>query len=115
LNNYGNCRHHLSLSVDKNSPESERNYGVKVALGEIIAFVDADCVPEKSWLENLIKYFSRNIMVVGCSNIHTFFWDPEDQLKFRKSRNSPMCEPSLLATLLLERPCSLRLVGSMRS
>jgi GT2 family glycosyltransferase len=71
LNNYENCKRYLSLSVDKNSPGSGRNYGVKVARGEIIAFVDADCVPDRCWLENLIKYFSRNIMVVGGPNIHT--------------------------------------------
>jgi glycosyltransferase involved in cell wall biosynthesis len=69
-NNYRNCKRYLPVSVDGNSPASGRNYGVKLALGNIIAFVDADCVPERRWLENLIKYYSGDIMVVGGPNIH---------------------------------------------
>jgi glycosyltransferase involved in cell wall biosynthesis len=69
-NNYRNCKRYLPVSVDTSSPGSGRNHGVKHARGDIIAFVDADCIPERSWLENLIKYFSRDSMVVGGPNIH---------------------------------------------
>lgn len=34
-----------------------RNLGVKNAKGEIIAFTDADCVVDKQWLNNSLKYF----------------------------------------------------------
>jgi len=67
---YMNCKRYLTLSGDSKTPGGGRNYGVKLAKGEIIAFVDADCFPERDWLEILIKYFSRNTMIVGGPNIH---------------------------------------------
>ena len=43
-----------------------RNFGAKVANGEILAFVDADCFVDKSWLKNAIPYFSSpRIGIVG--------------------------------------------------
>jgi glycosyltransferase involved in cell wall biosynthesis len=65
------CKRYLSISVDANSPGCGRNHGVGLAQGEIIAFVDADCVPESVWLENLIKHFSGNTKVVGGPNVHS--------------------------------------------
>jgi GT2 family glycosyltransferase len=67
---YPNCKRYLPLSTDKNTPAGGRNFGVRIAQGDIIAFVDADCIPERRWLENLIVHFSRNTMIVGGPNIH---------------------------------------------
>ena len=67
--NISNCRGYLSLSLETNSPAGGRNYGVKYSSGSIIAFIDADCVAESDWLENLIKYFSNDTMIVGGPNI----------------------------------------------
>src|SRR3989344_6308368 len=33
----------------------QRNLGIKSANGNIIVFIDADCIPEKNWLVNLVK------------------------------------------------------------
>jgi len=33
----------------------QRNEGVKNAKGDIIVFIDADCTPDKNWINNLIK------------------------------------------------------------
>lgn len=35
-----------------------RNSAYKIAKGELIAFSDADCLVDKNWLENSLKYFS---------------------------------------------------------
>lgn len=72
LQNYSNtpnCRGYVSLSLETNSPARGRNYGVKNSSGSIIAFIDADCIAEKDWLENLIKHFSVNTMIVGGPNV----------------------------------------------
>ena len=58
----------------KNTPD-QRNYGIKKAEGEIIAFIDDDSMVQGEWLENLIKeYKSSDIggvggLVIGQSEI----------------------------------------------
>ncbi|MBM3301191.1 MAG: mycofactocin biosynthesis glycosyltransferase MftF, partial [Deltaproteobacteria bacterium] len=44
-----------------------RNVGVSTARGEIIAYIDSDCIAEASWLRDLVPYFqdSRNALVGG--------------------------------------------------
>lgn len=39
--------------------------GIENANGDFIAFTDADCIPEKDWLENLMKEFREGIVGVG--------------------------------------------------
>jgi GT2 family glycosyltransferase len=67
---YNVCKRYIALSVDKvNSPAKGRNYGTSIASGTIIAFIDADCIAERDWLESLVKYISTNTKVVGGPNI----------------------------------------------
>ena len=57
-----------------------RDLGVKCAKGEFIAFTDADCVVDRNWIKNLIKYFDdEKIVSVGGPNI-----TPEDDTEFAK-------------------------------
>lgn len=43
-----------------------RNLGVKKAKGDIIAFTDAGCIPDKNWLAELVKPFTdKNVQVVS--------------------------------------------------
>ncbi|MBN2013937.1 MAG: glycosyltransferase [Candidatus Altiarchaeota archaeon] len=37
------------------NPGANRNIAIKEANGNVIAFIDSDCVPTENWLENLIK------------------------------------------------------------
>ena len=39
--------------------------GVENAKGDFIAFTDADCIPERNWIENLVKEFDEGIVGVG--------------------------------------------------
>jgi len=55
-----------------------RQIGVENALGDYIAFTDADCIPEKKWLENLIKGFDDNNIIGvggGIKNIGEGIWE----------------------------------------
>lgn len=50
--------------------------GVEGAEGDFVAFTDADCVPEKNWLEDVVKEFDEGIVGVGCGikNIGEGLW-----------------------------------------
>ena len=72
LTNYSksfkNCKRYLTLSLEANSPAIGRNFGVKFARGIIIAFTDADCIAEKDWLVNLVKYLPKEMGMIGGPN-----------------------------------------------
>ena len=58
-----------------------RNSGFKVARGAIIAFSDADCVMDKNWLFNAVKYFDdQKVVCVGGPSLI-----PEDETPFGKA------------------------------
>jgi N-acetylglucosaminyl-diphospho-decaprenol L-rhamnosyltransferase len=46
------------LSTRKNSgPAAARNLGIKKSRGELILFIDADCVPGRDWVEKMAAQF----------------------------------------------------------
>lgn len=51
--------------------------GVENATGDYIAFTDADCIPQKDWLENLVQEFNSNLAGVGggIKNIGENIWE----------------------------------------
>ncbi len=65
----------------RNSVVSGRNVGFGAAWGELIAFSDADCVMDKSWLKNCLKYFGdEKVAGVGGPNLV-----PESETGFGKA------------------------------
>ncbi len=69
------------VSTPKRSVCAGRNEGFKIAKGEIIAFSDADCVMDKNWINNSLKYFKDPaIGGVGGPNI-----TPDDETAFGKA------------------------------
>ncbi len=44
-------------------PATARNKGVEKATGEIILFTDADCVPEKNWIREMVRPFEDKEVV----------------------------------------------------
>lgn len=54
---YGNSK--TKIIIDKGSnPAKARNNGIKHSQGEIIAFIDADCVAPNFWLQLIVKKLS---------------------------------------------------------
>ncbi len=49
------------------SAYAARNRGIRVAVGEILAFTDADCRPDFNWLTEIVKPFAQDniALVVG--------------------------------------------------
>lgn len=60
----------LLLHVPGAHVSALRNYAARLASGELLAFVDADCVVESFWIENAIPHFSNEeVGIVGAMAI----------------------------------------------
>lgn len=46
--------------IQKTDPGTARNQGVRNASGDLILFIDSDCVAEKNWLEKLVILHETN-------------------------------------------------------
>jgi len=58
--------HNISyFNERKQGTATARNLGIKKSKGEILAFIDADCVASKNWLINLIEEFNPNTKIAG--------------------------------------------------
>ena len=56
----------LTSLTDKSSKKEALKYGVDLAIHEIIATTDADCLLPKSWLNNIANHFSNEVdMLLG--------------------------------------------------
>ncbi len=49
---------------ENRGPASARNLGSSLADGDILAFIDSDCIPEKDWLLKLIEGFDNDMIGV---------------------------------------------------
>jgi glycosyltransferase involved in cell wall biosynthesis len=58
------------INQKNQGPAAARNYGAKEALGRIILFTDADCVPNTDWLEQMTVPFEMDPTVVGVKGIY---------------------------------------------
>ncbi|MBA3946246.1 MAG: glycosyltransferase [Herpetosiphonaceae bacterium] len=63
LQNHAGC---VFLDTDQPiSPAAARNIGARHATGEILCFLDADCIADEAWLERLVQHHRAGAQVVG--------------------------------------------------
>ena len=56
----------VSYSLQNNAgPAAARNVGAAMAMGEIIAYTDSDCIPAEDWIEQLLTGFTDGVVAVG--------------------------------------------------
>ncbi|OYT29175.1 MAG: hypothetical protein B6U95_02725, partial [Thermofilum sp. ex4484_82] len=48
-----------------------RNLGVKMSKGEILAFIDSDCIAPKDWLKSILNCFDKYPEICGVLGVYT--------------------------------------------
>ncbi len=61
------------------SPGFARNRALEVAAGEFLFFTDADCAPDKNWIDEMLRHFAQDpkIAAVG-GEVYTLKVDPDN-------------------------------------
>jgi cellulose synthase/poly-beta-1,6-N-acetylglucosamine synthase-like glycosyltransferase len=57
------------IEQEHKGPAAARNLGAKKAKGNILLFTDADCIPAKNWIRNMIEPF-KNKEIVGVQGTY---------------------------------------------
>lgn len=65
-----NIQFHALTYRDIQSSYAARNAGIQAATGQILAFTDADCQPEPSWLRELVRPFADPTVGLVAGGIH---------------------------------------------
>ncbi len=49
-----------TINIPNSGPGIARNKGVEIATGEVIAFIDDDCLPVGNWVEEIYQFFEKH-------------------------------------------------------
>lgn len=100
------------LSENKiQSSYAARNTGIRAAVGEIVAFTDADCRPQPQWLETLVRAFVNPEVVIAVGEIMGLpgktllerHAQIQETLSQKHTLNHPFCAYGQTANLAIRR------------
>lgn len=100
-----------------------RNTGIGVTSAPIVAFTDDDCVPSPTWLESLLRHYSReDVLGVGgaiaplqCGNVVQRYFAVNNPLAPLESELSLSSSPHYRAVLYAKRNLFPPTAGGLRS
>jgi mycofactocin system glycosyltransferase len=69
----GNYKVNLIVQPQNQGQSAARNAGVKAAQGEIMAFIDSDCIADSRWLGELVPYFQDPRIVLVGGYVASFY------------------------------------------
>ena len=78
----------LEYENEKVSSYAARNKGLAAAQGGIIAFTDADCIPEKNWIENGVRALNEQNSDMAGGKIEFIFSEQKSVTEIFDSLNS---------------------------
>lgn len=87
-----------------------RNRGVAIAEGDILAFTDSDCIPDKYWLANALKRFEEStcdliggrVKIIRNNEKNRYGYIYERLTAFQQHRNVPLGK-GVTANLLVRK------------
>src|SRR5690606_30988072 len=86
--------------------------GIGIAKGEILAFTDSDCIPDKDWLKNSFRYFVEEGAERIGGNVEIFYQDPQNKTSaelyeslfaFNQKRNVEKYKASITANCCIRK------------
>ncbi|MDY6901980.1 MAG: glycosyltransferase [Cyanobacteriota bacterium] len=93
------------------SSYAARNTGIREAVGEIIAFTDADCRPQPQWLDELVQPFINHNIVIVAGEITALpaysllerYADKQETLSQKHTLANKFCAYGQTANLAIRR------------
>lgn len=58
------------IKAHHGGPAAARNIGVRHAVGEIILFIDSDCVANEKWIDSLVDVLLQDLTIAGVSGTY---------------------------------------------
>ena len=104
-------KHVRYLSQPNSGPAAARNFGLRAALGDFVAFLDADDLWHPKKLTRQMARLRKRPGIDLCFTRYKHFWMPELAEEERRYRDNPLSRPQSawhIGTLLAHRVATQR-------
>lgn len=95
--------YYKSSKLNTTTIPEQRNKGVQIAKGDIIVFIDSDCIPHKNWLQELLKPIQREKEAIVAGKVLLSDNNSVHALEFEKNNNRKYLGEAPTMNLALKR------------